>query len=97
MVHCGQFIHNRAVLCTNVYLIILQAMPPSWVTLLCYCCRGIDTRKGADYEALQHFQKPMNIKSGPDVGMVIPTDSYYKGAMNVDYFLHLRGAISLHL
>ena len=28
----------------------------------------------------------MNIKSGTEVGMVISTDSYYKGAMNVAYF-----------
>ena len=28
--------------------------------------------------------------SGTEVGMVISTDSYYKGAMNAAYFLHLR-------
>ena len=38
-------------------------------------------KKGADYEVLQRFQLPMNIISGTEVGMVISTDSYYKGAM----------------
>ena len=28
---CGQLVHNRATSCTNVYLNILQAIPPSWV------------------------------------------------------------------
>ena len=47
--------------------------------------------KEADYGALQRFQKPMNIKSCPEVSMVISTDSYMccKGAMNFAYFLHL--------
>ena len=39
----------------------------------------------------------MNIISGTEVGRAESTDSYAKGAMNVAYFLHLRGAKSLHL
>ena len=39
----------------------------------------------------------MNIISGTEVGRAVSTDSYVKGAMNVAYFLHLRGAKSLHL
>ena len=45
----------------------------------------------------QRFQQSMNIISGTEVRRGISTDSYYKGAMNVAYFLHLRGAKNLHL
>ena len=31
LLSCGQLVHNRAISCTNVYLNILQAIPPSWV------------------------------------------------------------------
>ena len=39
----------------------------------------------------------MNTISGTEVRRAVSTDSYVKGAMNVTYFLHLRGAKSLHL